>query len=181
MCVCVRVCACVCVCVYTKDGLKLLHACRKTWSVCHNLIVSNIEDRPILRIAGPSGGFVNFGSTYYPVSISSNGVSFYVLLSMHGMYIKAHASTPNTQCKLCAMLNVPRSTVWSGRTRRLAASFGEQWAHRQKMGSLTVFNVRTACCHYTCLTTSLYANVVTGSWSIPIATILYCYDRVLQY
>ena len=95
VCVCVHVCVCVCVCVCvrvsvcvcTKDGLKLLHACRKTWSVCHNLIVSNIEDRPILRIAGPSGGFVNFGSTYYPVSISSNGVSFYVLLSMHGMYI----------------------------------------------------------------------------------------------
>ena len=57
--------------------------------MCHNLIVSNIEDRPILRIVGPSGGFVNFGSTYYPVSVTSSTLPLCteLVFSLFSVYI----------------------------------------------------------------------------------------------
>lgn len=39
----------------------------KTWSLCENLNVYNVDDRAILRVVGPSGGFTNFGMTFYPI------------------------------------------------------------------------------------------------------------------
>ena len=40
---------------------------RRSWSICENLNIYNIDDRAILRVVGPSGGFTNFGMTFYPV------------------------------------------------------------------------------------------------------------------
>ena len=163
---CVCVCVRVCVCTQRMQQYYYMLAgrhglCATTWSCQISRtdlfwgLWALVED--LSTLAAPTIQWASLATQ----SLHS-WFSFLVCTGTcrHTQYIRvcvcvcAHTTVRRWLCwsspQPCAMF-VLRSTVWSGRTKRLAASFVEQQALHQKTASITASNVTCHCLFLPCM------------------------------